>query len=307
MRVLLLALALLIAGCADDAASAQDDDDFDVDVEVDKDTGGIRGVVVDSTIVPVPDATVKLTSTDPPLETLSDAEGRFAFSKVVPGSHVVEVSKYGFEAVQSSVEVKAGEAQPPVVRIQIQQTYSQAPYSMPFTFDGQIVCSYSASAGITGITAPCVTDYTSLVCPGGCAPALREVQGDSRDWVQEIQSGWKTHMIEMTWDPSAQGTSDQLGFTVSHTERTAYHWYASFGGDNPVVARIDCCEPHPSRQQADGIPEEGLPNLLTFANVRGSGPFSLALQQDFQVITHTFYHLAAPEGWSFINGDEPPF
>ncbi len=310
MRVLMALLLIFVAfaGCAEAPAPAEPvDDTFDdcanCDVEVTADTGAIRGVVVDSTITPIAEAQITINGGGETFELVSDSEGRFAKGNLAPGAYFVKVAKYGFEEAQSSVEVVAGVETPDVLRIQLTAAFTEEPFTVPFTFKGRVVCSYQAVI----ITAPCITDYTSIVCPGGCAPQLREVQGDARDWTQEIGQNWKSHIIEMTWKPSAQGTSDQLGFTVSHTERTSTHWFASFGGQNPVIGRIDCCGGHPTNQNApDGIPPEGIPNLMTFVNVRGGG-VQLAVEQDFEVFTHTFHNLAAPEDWSFVNGDEPPF
>lgn len=310
MRVLLvwMLIAVAFAGCAEAPAEPEEvDETFDdcesCDVEVTSDTGAIRGVVVDSSISPIAEATIIISGAGDEFELVSDDEGRFAKGGLAPGAYFLKATKYGFDEVQSSVEVVAGVETPDIVRIQMVASFTEEPFSVSFNFKGRVVCSYQAVI----ITAPCVTDYTSLVCPGGCAPQLREVQGDARDWEQEIGQGWKSHIIEMTWKSSAQGTSEQLGFAVSHTERTSTHWYGTFGGESPLLARFDCCGGHPSNQNApEGIPEEGLPNLLTFVNVRGGG-VQLAVEQDFEVFTHTFHNLAAPEDWSFIAGDEVPF
>lgn len=300
-------LALVVAGCADGSGTPEEQDGFE-EVEADSSTGGIRGVVVDAAIVPVPEATVVLDPGPDAVETVTDAEGRFSFGRLAPGAHFLQVSKYTYETVQVSTVVEAGVTDPPVVRVQLTRLSEEEPYSQAFQFSGRVVCSYSAVI----ITAPCITDYTTILCGGGClgpaGPILRGIQGDTRDWVQEIGPGWQSHIIEMTWEPSARGTSNQMGFTVSHSNRTASHWYGSFGGEDPVLGRFDCCGPHPSHQNApDGIPAEGLPDLLTFVNVRGSGVVDVAIEQDFEAFTHTFYHIPAPEGWSFVAGDSPPF
>src|SRR5688572_13599234 len=86
-------LALVLAGCsgsggsggkAPDAAAAFDD--FELDAT--ETTGVIRGLVVDERIVPIEGAevTLKVAGKDAQVAS-SDAEGRFAYNDVEPGTH----------------------------------------------------------------------------------------------------------------------------------------------------------------------------------------------------------------------------
>lgn len=300
---LLLACALALAGCADggdDRPAPQD-----LVVETSPGLGAVVGVVVDEAILPLADAQVVLES-DPPREQATDAQGQFAFADVAPGTYFLRVAKAGYDAAQASVEVKADEPAPPVVKVQLARLFDQDPFVEQFKFDGFLTCSYFAVL----ITAPCITDYTSIVVPGGAAPVLREVQGDTRDYELAIGAGWQQMVIEMAWEPSAAGTSQGLGVTVSHTQRLASHWFASDGGPNPFRLQIDVGAAHPTHQgDPSMIPAEGIPDLFAFVNVQeGEGELAaVALNQEFELFHHTFYYATAPPEWSFVAGDPLPF
>ena len=74
--------------------------------------GGVVGSVVDAQGAVVPGATVKIINTDTNLtrEGVTDAQGGFTFSNVLPGPYDVRVALTGFrEAVRSRVPVNAGQ------------------------------------------------------------------------------------------------------------------------------------------------------------------------------------------------------
>jgi len=301
----LLSAALALAGCSDGGTS--DEPDFeDVEVEVTEDTGAVLGVVVDTAIQPVAKATVTLSGDNRTAET--DERGRFSFSKVSPGAHFLTVTKPGYTKGQSSVDVVAGLETPGLVKIQIERLFDQDPFSEQVKFQGFLACGYQTNV-VARVTAPCVTDYTSIVVSGGAAPQLREVQGDTRDYLVEIGDGWQRLVFEMTWEPSAQGTATGMHMTVSQEERTAADWFASYGSANPMRFQVDVGVPGPEQQgQPEMIPPSGHPALLVFMNVDGMGdPFAMAVNQGFEVIQSNFYFGLPPEDWSFIAGDELPF
>ncbi len=316
MRAILIVSVLLLvsfAGCAESApGEGKSNNEFkDVDVDVDDEHGVIFGVVVDTAIVPLDGVKISTTIDGQNVDQISDSEGRFVFDRVPAGTYFLASSKLGYESAQVSVSVEAGVEDPNVVKVQMAPTFSGTPYMTPFQFSGRITCSYSFTTPVGGgVTAPCITDYTSIAVGGGAAPQLREVQGDVRDWVTEINPGWKSHITEMMWESSAQGTSDALGVTISFEGRLASHWYSSTGGVSPMLSRLDQGVTHPTNQGDPAqIPEEGLPNLLSFVAVRlPEGEYTaVSVEQDFEAFTHTFYNVPAPEGWSFLAGDASPF
>ncbi|MGB6132663.1 MAG: carboxypeptidase regulatory-like domain-containing protein [Acidobacteriaceae bacterium] len=71
---------------------------------------GVQGKVVDSTGAAVPNAAVSLAnlSTNTVQNTISHADGSFAFSNVAPGPELVTVQKSGFESSTQHVTLSAG-------------------------------------------------------------------------------------------------------------------------------------------------------------------------------------------------------
>ncbi len=308
MRPLVVALVLLaggLAGCSDDGGQNLDtpDDSFDdIQIDVSDTTGAILGIVVDQAIRPLKDAEVKLLLSSGTETTTTDEKGRFSFSNVPAGSHFVEVSRIAYKGAQVAVDVEAGNDSPGLVKVMLERLFSQDPFTQLEKFTGFLVCGYSA-----GVSSTCANDYTRIVsqCNGGCAPQLAGLAGDKREYVTGVGAGWKTLLFEITWEPSAAGTSDQMGVVVSFTERPgASHWYASEGSGEPLRLQIDAGERHPSNSgEPSMILEEGQDNIFVFMNVATG----VSVNQEFEVIQTAFYYAPAPEEWSFIAGDEPPF
>lgn len=303
--ILLLAL---LAGCADTpgADSGKDPAFDDLDVDVDDDTGAILGVVVDDAIIPVEGVLVMLRGAQKSMET--DAQGRFVFDGVPAGTHFIETSKINFESVQTSVDVVAGDSDPPVVKVQMKRLFTGTPYVQGVQFQGFIACAFQA-----GLTAPCITDYTQVVpgCGSGCVPPLRTAMGDARDTMVEVDANWQTHIAEVVWEPSAQGTSNSLGLIYrDFPVGGANHQYGAVAGPSPLHLRFEVGVRHgtQSGSASEMIPAEGYDQIIAFVGTRADDePVSLTLQQEFEMFLHTFYHGKPPEGWSFLAGDGNPF
>src|SRR5687768_17548510 len=123
MRVLLV-LAVVgcvgLGGCSgggDGDGVADEAADFgDSGVRATATTGILLGVVVDERIIPIEGATVRLTGAAANQSKTTDAQGRFAFGDLDPGSYFLAVSHFLHAPAQTSAEVMAGEEEPPVVR-----------------------------------------------------------------------------------------------------------------------------------------------------------------------------------------------
>lgn len=310
--VVLTLISLLFAGCAAEespTAETPDESFDDVEVEVTDDTGAIRGVVVNDAIVPVADALVEL-ALPTPVTTKTDAEGRFTFSKVAPGTYFMTVSKVVHESAQASVTVVAGEKLPDIVKVQLQRLYDQDPYYETLQYAGFLGCAIAIVASTT-----CVNDYTRLCgnvdpscCPGGCAPQVTGVV-DQREYRSEVGGGWQSIVWELVWDSSLTGTAEELGLTVSYaTRQGASHWYTSAGMGAPFRLQCDvntdCREMSTDEANPEGrINPEGQDDLW---NMIGAGS-GVALQQDIEIFQNNFYYAPAPEEWSFVRGDPSPF
>ncbi len=298
----LLLVVTFLAGCADGGGAAEPQATEDFGVAPTEDAGIVIGVVVDDAIRPLVGATVILRIPDAPRTATTDDDGRFAFADVPPGTYFLEATHPQAESAQTSVEVVAGDPDPPVVRLQLTRLFSQEPFHEAIKFTGFIQCGYVAVV----ISSLCVNDYTTLVINGGCCPELRELV-DNRGYVSEVGSGWQTMVFELTWEPSAQGTSEEMFVLVSYTNRTASDWYGQVGGASPVLLRFEQGVQHPTGAgEPPLIPEEGLPNLYTFAGIDGDD-VAIGFSQEFEIFQHNFYYGKPPEGWSFVAGDAPPF
>lgn len=262
--------------------------------------GELRGVVVDTSVTPVAEVAIEADVGGDTLQATTDEEGRFSFTDVAPGTWIVRADHPLFEPVQTTATVTDGPGE--VLKIQLERRFSQEPVTQPFQVQGRINCGYSA-----GIAAPCVIDYTMLVVGGGLLPQLNGITGDVRRFVLPVDDGWQTMVTELTWEPTATGTTPALSVTASFFDRTSSHSYTGEAGPAPLRMQIDVDQnlTHP-----DWIPPEGKEDFLLFINpsTAGSGqPVAVSVEQRFELFHHVFYYGTPPEDWSIIAGDEKPF
>lgn len=308
--------ATVLAGCAGggtaDEVSAGEFDDLGL--ESSSTTGVLLGVVVDDAIRPIPEVDVTVTKPDGnALQAKTDDLGRFAFGSLFPGTYRIETFHPQFRAAQTTAEVVAGVAEPPVVRILVERLFTQEPFSELIKFDGFLSCSYSFPVGST-----CVNDYTRLIafvpgCEGGC---LRDYNvskqgGNIREYTSVVNPGWQQIVFETTWEPSFDGTSPELTISVSYFTRISTgHFFAGLSAPNPMRLQVDLGEEPDGMQAQEGEPEmigpEGRPDLFVFFN-NGGGPGSVTIQQPFQNFQTTFHYGLPPPDWSFVRGDPLPF
>lgn len=135
MRVVLLLLAALLAGCSQDAEP-------EVPSLVSDTTGLIRGVVVDPAVVPIEGARVTLQDGT---STTTDPSGAFQFTEVPGGVHALIISKQGFSDVASTATVRPADAAPPVLKIQMSPDASTASFVESEVFSGFV--ERAATAG----------------------------------------------------------------------------------------------------------------------------------------------------------------
>lgn len=315
MRSAFLAVlaVLLLSGCASsgNTGTTSDTGQFkDKTVTVSSTTGAIRGIVVDQAVVPIAKVTVSVMVAGQNKTTTSDAQGRFVFSDLPAGTYFMLFKHLLYKTVQQSIDVQAGVANPPITKVQMDAVFIQKPFHEQFKFKGLIACGYQ----IEGISAPCLTDYSTIACNGGCVPQAHDTlvgaQGDSRAFPTSVSQNWQTIVVELTFTPNNQGTAGAMGVLISYQKRTAGDWYASTDGASPVVLRVETGEANPSGQ---GTPEqikpEGQNDLLILGSIThlDSDQAAIGVNQEFQVFQTNFYNAKPPEGWSFAHGDEFPF
>ncbi|HUR62345.1 MAG TPA: carboxypeptidase-like regulatory domain-containing protein [Candidatus Thermoplasmatota archaeon] len=333
---LFLIASLVLSGCSSSGASGSGTSSDvaksldDIDAKVSATTGAIKGVVVDTAIVPVAGAKVTLAAGATNKSMVADKQGRFVFNELAPGTYFVGASAPLYRSSQTSVEVKAGE--PTVTKIQIQAVYSQKPYQVPTQQKGFFECSQGNLYGAFYVSSNCVVDpyRRAQGLPGGSSlpsPSptqfVDNITSQSREWHSDVGPGWQVQVFEMTWEPSAQGTSPRLKIVVSTDKatRNSAHSFASVVSANPMRFELDVNVTHATAATVEPVkvPPEGMTRMSYFVSAGASAdavcdpvglwcvPPGVAVNQEFKVFLTQFYYGIPPEGWSFVKGDPYPF
>ncbi|MEK6975300.1 MAG: carboxypeptidase-like regulatory domain-containing protein [Candidatus Thermoplasmatota archaeon] len=173
-------------------------------LQVDEDTGGIRGLVVDQSIVPVGGATASLTGgPDAGKSVVTGPDGLFNFTGLQPGDYIVSVGKAGFKASQSSTTVVAGDAQPPIIKLQLERIATAEPYLDHFKLDGYYSCTFA----LFFITDSCEfvyrTAWDGVNATGIEPPTPRTIQNARNTQYIDIPQDTFTIVQEGFWDEQA--------------------------------------------------------------------------------------------------------
>lgn len=304
--VALLMSATLLAGCAGGApADEPADEDFDdLDLVASDTTGVLRGVVVDEAVRPLAGVDVSLTGAVS-LNTTTNADGLFGFSNLQPGPYFVRAAKAGFQPTQTSTEVVAGLADPPIVKLLLLADPATTPYVATYIFDGFIECSGSfVLVGFAACSAAGLPNDKFIVQYELDRPPM---------WVQS----------EMHWE-STQAVSPALSVSYSVPGEGALL-------DNPVQAK----GPSPLLLQAN---ETKAANMSLAAGndlmvrvfnegVEGTTPsdpvngddcldrpglggcavgFGVTVSQTFTILTNVFYGFAPDPSWRYAETGPHP-
>lgn len=330
LATIVLLLSFVLSGCTASntgsvggATTGADLTENFNELKVSATTGGIRGVVVDPSIAPIAQAKVALALKTGNQTSTSDKMGRFTFTDLAPGTYFLSINHPLYRPQQTTVEVAAGVADPQVTKVQLTPLFSQKPYTVQIKHKGFFQCS-QAGVGLYS-SSNCVTDYCPIVQdPKTCntlpTNALNNVTSQQREWHADVGSGWQNQVFEMTWTPSSQGTSANMGLTVStyKPERNPKHWFASVESANPLRLQLDVGKAHPNASGVDptNISADGMSRMSFFASVRKdaagatcglSCPPAVAVNQEFEVFLTQFYYGFAPTDWSFVRGNQVPF
>lgn len=150
LRALLPALllaSLTLAGCSDGGgkgAEPQDKPQAYGEVEATDTTGSIVGVVVTEAIAPIPGVLVKIASSQ--MEATTDSEGAFVFNGLEAGDYFLSASKLGYTTVQQSATVVAGDAEPPLIKVQLMADPTNMAFATVEIWEGFISCAATAGA-----------------------------------------------------------------------------------------------------------------------------------------------------------------
>ncbi len=296
MRALLAVFLIALAGCADAVEPTEDELSIDEDLTASETTGVIRGVVVDTAIVPIAGVTI----TGEGLETVSADDGSFGFGDLDPRLHCLEFTKVGYESAKTCNTVEAGIEKPPIVRVMMTPDPSSIPYVDAYTFTGMVKCgaSYIAACGAADIVGLDV--------------------GDRFMYEQEL-AAVPTHVtMEAVWK-GTQPTGDNFQLRLGHSPAgpaTVDHEVAGpspvqtwmnetviqdvgLGPGNNLVGRMFVWEMEGTNIQ--GHTGQCVPIVIR-EWCHGPG---VAIDQKFDLYTHVFHGYAPPADWRFTD-DEPP-
>jgi hypothetical protein len=302
-----------LAGCADQAASGDEGPDFsDLGLAASATTGLIRGIAVDQAIRPLADAAVTLTPGD--LVTRTTANGTFGFDGLAAGSYFLHVEKFGYTAAQSSAEVVAGEAEPPIVRILLQVVPSLQPYVEALQYNGFM--AVGAAIGITSVGSTTFQgtlgeDVTIWTVNFTQVPTW--AQGELM-WTHNQPAGGM-----LIWEMVVGGTNDFKGYRETAESPALAYWnattlqaeadnvtgpgiaYRYFGGAHPLLA--------PNSAGGTIFPPEDQCPVIPTVVLGDRNPcrfgFGLTTQQTADAYIHHFFNFAPREGWRFTVDGAP--
>lgn len=301
--VLAFLTTLTLAGCFGG------DDGGGPPLVVDDKTGGIRGLVVDQTIVPVAGATISLTGgPDAGKSAETGSDGVFNFTGLTPGDYFLTVSKLGFKGSQSTNTVVAGDADPPMVRMLLERIATATPNLDHFKLEGYYDCAFSyGEEGNPFITDSCDFAYRTAWDganeTGNPPPAPRTVQKAINTQYIDIPQDTFTVVQEAFWDNEnvpvmmilLSSTPINNACDCSDTD------YIDVTMPNPTYARLE-------RYDTDGTEDEGFP-IGQHVAARGFLSWeSTAVAQNLQfvVMTSLFYNYVPDPEWTFETKDNFP-
>jgi len=296
---LLLLSCAALAGCAGSGKSGGPTpgaDFTDLGLQASATTGVLRGVVVDSAIRPVANASVAVSGPQSANGT-TNAQGAFGFDDLKPGTYFVRVAKRGFAATQQSADVVAGVAEPPILKILLAADNSTRPYVTTYNFQGFIQCSFSLVAVGFAACSEASADDKFIVSYTLDRPP---------QWVQS----------EMQWD-STQAVSPELDVVYSaQGNSTLLDNYEEARGKSPLLLQanetvaagrglgagtdlmirvfnepVNGTRPHDPVGGDDCVDRPQLGGCAT-----GVGA---TVEQEFTIITNVFYGVVPDPAWRY--------
>lgn len=279
-----LLFATALAGCSDGAPAEDPEDElFEETQDLSTGKGLIRGVVVDASILAVPDARVVVQGQD--LETQSGENGAFTFTDVEPGTYFLEVSKAGWSRVQQSVEVQADVEKPPVAKILLERIPGSEPRAVTLSQEGIIICSIGEP----------LADHSCDVTGDQKTDIVFDIEG-APDWIQ----------TEIMWE-STQPAGDNLYVIQGVCACDGLPGFDQRFDETSNALSVHTARADPGFLDAHDV---GGAAKQLYVDVSASGPTlgtGLALDQGFTVYATYFYNIEAPaEDWRFTSDGPYP-
>lgn len=305
--VLALLVAASLAGCSDGSPSEPGDDA--PGLKVTDTTGGIRGIVVDPSIVPVAGASVQLSGG---ATTTSDEAGLFNFTDLAPGDYFLSVSKLGFLSVQQSATVVAGVSDPPVVKVLLERLTSAQPYVDFYKLDGFYECGFALPVITDSCDFAWRTGYDGANETTGSPPPVvpRSPTRFANTQYIEVSADTFTVIQEAFWDDeSVAKMMVSLDETPIDNACDCSDSYLNVVQASPTYGRLDMFDNQTGETEEPAGVLAAARGFLPFTDVDPANPQGSAatgLNFRFTVITSLFHNTPAPEGWTFVTKDQYP-
>ena len=302
MRWLPSALVLvLLAGCSQSPAGADSPEptvDFgELELEATATTGVIRGIVVDEAIRPLGNASITLTPGD--LTTKSTDAGTFGFDDLEPGTYFLRVEHRLYQPTQTSTDVVAGVAEPPITKVLLRaDPNARVPYVEALSFNGFLslgVAIIATSVGTTifGPVADAVGD-TSIWNVNFTAEPLW-LQGELV-WQHNQPAGGM-----LIWEITRSGSNTPAGYRETAESPALAYWDNGTIQDNNET-NVDEGDDYSLLEDGVAYRFFGGPHPLCTGVFFGCG---LTIQQRADAYIHQFYNFVPEEGWRFTVDGEP--
>lgn len=257
-QAMLLCLALVLAGCAGDS-SDEETGPATLDVETSKDLGAISGVVVDQGIAPIAGASVRLEGVG---NATTGDDGQFVFEELEPSTYFLNVDAVDHDAIQTTVDVVAGEVAKP--KVQLPYNPEPQPYHQTRPFEGRMVLSdYYVIWELTyrlGNTSLCYCIFDFMVDPG-----------------------FDTVVLDAVWTNSINIPGDRLYWEI-------------WGGEDLEGYEAEFVESPANLRYAGAGFGAGQDNLW----IQVSSDETPDFEQPFEGFLTLFYNGEAPEEWAAV-------
>jgi hypothetical protein len=242
----------------------------------------------------------------------TDAGGLFAISGLQAGAYIVKASHPFYDEVQQTVDVVAGVADPPAVKLLLTRVVFENPYLQTLKYDGFIVCSANILVALSEECGEGVGVPEEECFMGTCAPVPviggQRVGGQGNNQVQfdfTVGPGLQTLIVEQVWEATSE--AGQEFYSPIATEWSCDpvcggNVFSEMEGASPLYAAVDS----ETLASLNITPDQTLISVFTWSSAQ-TNPVGVVLNQPYQVFVTSFHHLPAPEGWSFVAGSPNPF
>lgn len=322
----LLLLATALAGCAGDGPPAGAEGATAT-------TGILQGIVVDDSIRPVLNASIRAAGNGGTFNASTGADGLFRIAGVPPGSYLVEASKPGHMAHQVAVDVRAGVDEPELARLQLAFEPSSVPYANVYKYEGFYECGLYAVRVCSNVNIA-----TWIVVCANTGVCVGNVTADHSLFFQALEPGLDFIQTEMSWSPTSS-TGEALAFLIGGgseaelREGVNLPAYNATQGPSPLMLRISnhesedsWCHRNEQCNTTEVLDESKLgterallvqvdtgPWLAVAPSCGVPGPVNpepcgvgASVQQPYTMFTITFHGYEPPPDWLFATAGQVP-